>query len=117
PAQLYFWPSLFIDDYPWVMDFTASLLAPGGPQTAPSGYNFGELATAWQASLNASEKGDIPAILHQNSIMNQFSNNAVMYLWTYYPQTFDVVTSNINGISFNPSLYEIPVGFYFADLL
>jgi hypothetical protein len=36
--------------------------------------------------------------------MNTLANQAVMYLWTWYPQFFYVMTSNIQGWYWNPSL-------------
>jgi hypothetical protein len=36
-----------------------------------------------------------------------------MYLWTVYPTAFEVFTSNVKGVYFNPVLL---FGYYFAYL-
>ncbi len=38
-------------------------------------------------------------------MMNEISNQAVQYPWTYYPEFFQAITSNVKGFYYNPSIY------------
>lgn len=116
PANLYFCSETYTDDYPWVLDFAISFFAPTSPLTVPEGWNLSSMDEPWQASVNASATGNIPAILQANNQMNYIANQAVMYLWTFYPDSFDAMTSNIQGLYFNPSINDVPVGYFFASM-
>jgi len=116
PANLYFCSETFSDDYPWVLDFAISFFAPTSPLTVPEGWNLTSMIGPWQASVNASATGNFAAIVQANNEMNQIANQAVMYLWTFYPSNFVVMTSYIKGLYFNPSINDVPLGFYFASL-
>ena len=116
PANLYFCSETFSDDYPWVLDFSISFFAPTSPLTIPEGWNLTSMVQPWKASENASATGDVQTIVKENNIMNQIANDEVMYLWTFYPANFDAITSNIKGLYFNPSIYDVPLGYYFASL-
>jgi hypothetical protein len=116
PANLYFCSESYTDDYPWVLDFAISFFAPTSPLTVPEGWNLSSMVGPWQASVNASATGNIPAILQANNQMNYIANQAVMYLWTFYPDSFDAMTSNIQGLYFNPSINDVPVGYFFATM-
>jgi ABC-type transport system substrate-binding protein len=116
PANLYFCSETFSDDYPWVLDFSISFFAPTSPLTIPEGWNLTSMVQPWKASVNASATGDVQTIIKENNIMNQIANNEVMYLWSFYPANFDAITSNLEGLYFNPSIYDVPLGYYFASL-
>jgi hypothetical protein len=116
PANLYFCSETYTDDYPWVLDFAISFFAPTSPLTVPEGWNLTSMVEPWQASVNASASGNLTEIVRADNEMNQIANQAVMYLWTFYPQSFVAMTSNIKGLYFNPSIYDVPIGYYFASL-
>ncbi len=114
--SIYFGSFTFTDDYPWVTDFTINFFAPNSPGTVPEGWNLTSMAGPWAATLNASAHGDLATIVKETQIMSELGNQAVIYLWTIYPLQFDVMTSNIHGLYYNPSIYDVPEGYYFATL-
>ncbi len=103
-------------DYPWVMDFLGPMYAPGQIYPLSDGWNISAMGVLYAKAQNASATGDITALIKMSNAMNELANENVMYLWTFYPQAFIVMTSNVHGFYFNPSLAQMPTGFYFASL-
>ncbi|MHB8567363.1 MAG: ABC transporter substrate-binding protein [Nitrososphaerales archaeon] len=104
------------DDYPWVTDFLGPMYAPGQIYSISDGWNITQMGTLYSEAVNASARGDIPSLARATNAMNALANSQVMYLWTFYPLAYSVMTSNIHGFFFNPSLAQQPTGFYFAAL-
>jgi len=104
------------DDYPWVMDFLGPMYAPGQVYSASDGWNISEMGQFYNAAVTASSSGNITGLVKLSNEMNEFANQKVLYLWTFYPYSFAVITSNVKGYYFNPSLAQVPTGFYFASL-
>ncbi len=110
--ELYMYASSWGADYPYATDYLNGVLAPGGPYAGSDGWNItalGQLATA--ANL-ASSEGNNTAVLQDSQAMNVIANNEVMYLWTFQPAFFGVMTANIKGFSWNPFIQLLP-GFYY----
>ncbi|HYB45295.1 MAG TPA: ABC transporter substrate-binding protein [Nitrososphaerales archaeon] len=120
PGHLYFYALGWIDDYPWVTDFTGNMLAYPGTYPASDGWNIGQMNTLFQKSLSDSAANNLPALVSDSNAMDSLSNSMVMYLWTYYNVNFVAMTSNVQGLFWNPSLGSAAAGGvgpeYFATL-
>ncbi|MHB8567799.1 MAG: ABC transporter substrate-binding protein [Nitrososphaerales archaeon] len=91
-------------DYPWVIDFTNAMYAPGAAYTAPDSMNFSTMANLSTQARDASSTNNISGLVSSVRAMNQFANQEVMYLWTFYSYNFMAQTSNVQGFFYNPSL-------------
>jgi len=103
-------------DYPWVTDYTGTLLAPGGTWFGIQHYNYSILGTLSSQALAYSHAGDDANLVKTTSQMFQFANNEVMQLQTVYPLYFVTMTSNIQGFFYNPTEPFQQQTFYFAAL-
>jgi len=103
-GNLYMYALGWFDDYPWAIDFTGPMYKPYGTYPAPDGWNIPQMGTLYSDSVNASATGDLARIASDTDQMNALANQAVMYLWTVYPQFFWVMTSTIQGFYWNPTL-------------
>lgn len=118
-GQLYMWaesPFGWYDDYPWATDFLGPIVAPGGIYTLPGGWNSTQMQKLWNSAINASETGNIPALVKATNQMVALANQNVMALWTFYPAISVVMTSNVHGFYFNPAIYTTGEPQYFAAL-
>jgi ABC-type transport system substrate-binding protein len=104
PNHLYMYAFGWIDDYPWVLDFTGNMLSYPGTYPGPDGMNFTALTNLYHESLNASASGNIPALIGYTNQMNTISNQQVMYLWTFDSVNFVTMTSNVHGMYWNSNL-------------
>lgn len=120
PGHLYMYALGWIDDYPWVTDFTGNMLAYPGTYPAADGWNIAQMNTLFSKSLNDSAANNLPALVSDSNAMDSLSNKMVMYLWTYYNVNFVAMTSNVQGLFWNPSLGSAAAGGvgpeYFATL-
>jgi ABC-type transport system substrate-binding protein len=113
-GNLYFYSFGWIDDYPWVLDFLGPMYAPYNAYTGPDGWNLLAMGTLYKDAQAASATGDLARIVSDTDAMNTIANQAVMYLWTFYPLTFQIWTSVVQGVYWNPSV--IPSGPYWVAL-
>jgi ABC-type transport system substrate-binding protein len=121
-GNLYMYALGWFDDYPWTIDFLGPMFAPSQTYPGPDGWNIPALGTLYHDAVNASGTGDVARLISDSNSMNTLANQAVMYLWTFYPLggwdgTSDAVvtfTSNVAGWTWNPSVQ--PDGPYFAAL-
>jgi ABC-type transport system substrate-binding protein len=104
PTHLYMYALGWIDDYPWVLDFTGNMLSYPGTYPGASGMNFPAITALFQASLKASASGNTAALVSDSDQMNALSNQEVMYLWTFYAVNFVTMTSNVQGLYWNTGL-------------
>ncbi len=104
------------DDFPYVMDFLGPMFDPGQVYPVSDGWNFTAFGQLYREALNASAAGDNAGVIRASNAINELANREVMYLWTFNPLTFMVITSNVQGFYFNPSLIQEPSGFYFATM-
>ncbi|HYB66984.1 MAG TPA: hypothetical protein VEC43_01545, partial [Candidatus Acidoferrales bacterium] len=111
-GELYMYALGWLDDYPWSIDFLGPMYAPAQTYPGPDGWNIPEMGTLYQDAVKASSSGDLATIVSDTNAMNALANQAVMYLWTWYPQIFITMTSNVQGFFWNPS--TIVDGPYFA---
>jgi ABC-type transport system substrate-binding protein len=120
PGHLYMYALGWIDDYPWVTDFTGNMLAYPGTYPAPDGWNIGQMNKLFAQSEADSAANNIPALVRDTYEMNVLSNQMVMYLWTFYNVNYVTMTSNVQGLYWNSSLGSAAAGGvgpeYFATL-
>jgi hypothetical protein len=112
-SELYMYALGWLDDYPWVIDFLGPMYAPAQTYPGPDGWNIPEMGTLYKDAVSASSRGDLATIVSDTLAMNALANQAVMYLWTWYPLNFYCVTSVVGGFWWNPS--TIVDGPYFAS--
>jgi ABC-type transport system substrate-binding protein len=104
PNHLYMYAFGWIDDYPWVLDFTGNMLAYPGTYPGPDGMNYPAITNLYHESLNASSSGNLQALISDSNQMNVLSNQEVMYLWTFDNVNFVTMTSNVHGLYWNSNL-------------
>jgi hypothetical protein len=103
-GNLYMYALGWLDDYPWSIDFLGPMYAPAQTYPGPDGWNIPEMGTLYRDAVSASASGDLATIVKDTDGMNTLANQAVMYLWTWYPEFFYVITSVVQGFYWNPSL-------------
>ena len=111
-CSLYMYSAGWFEDYPWVTDYISPMYYSGGNWAHNDNWNLTAMDQLYHQAINASSSGDLSGLVAATNQMNQLANNIVMYLWLYYPATFTVITSNVQGYFYNPSV----VGFYFATM-
>ena len=118
-GQVYGWAEScfgWFDDYPWSLDFLGPILSPGGIYTSPGGWNLNQMGTYWQEAQQASAAGNLAGVVTATNQMAALSNKDVSDIWTFYPDIYMVMTSNIQGFYFNPAIYTTGEPQYFAAL-
>lgn len=106
------------DDYPWVLDYTATMMPATGAYSSTDHYNFTTLNLDEALAVNYSHSDDITDLLSISWKMVAFTNQEVMWLIELYPENIVVMTSNIHGFYFNPSeaMGYSCFGLYFATM-
>ena len=118
-GQVYGWAEScfgWADDYPWSLDFLGPILSPGGIYTAPGGWNLSQMGTYWNEAQTANSAGNVAGVITATNKMAQLSNQDVSDVWTFYPDIYMVMTSNVHGFYFNPAIYTVGEPQYFAYL-
>lgn len=90
-------------DYNWVVDFTSQMLSPNAAYTGPDHWNLTSLGDLGAQQVVDTATDNITGVVQTTQLMNEISNNAVMYLWTIYPLNILVMTSNVHGFQYNPA--------------
>jgi hypothetical protein len=103
----------YINDYPWSTDMLTIAYHYPSVYPAANGWNLTEFTTLYNQLLTADATGNAAENVAISNQMNALANKDVMYLWTVYPTAFEVFTSNVKGVYFNPVLLY---GYYFAYL-
>ena len=118
-GQVYAWAEScfgWFDDYPWSLDFLGPILSPGGIYTGPGGWNLAQMGTYWNEAQAASAIGNDSGVVSATNSMATLANRDVSDIWTFYPDIYMVMTSNIQGFYFNPAIYTTGEPQYFAYL-
>ncbi|MCL4519871.1 MAG: ABC transporter substrate-binding protein [Thaumarchaeota archaeon] len=111
-GSLYMYSAGWFEDYPWVTDYVNPMYYSGGNWAHNDRWNITAMDALYHQAIIDSSTGNMSGLVAETNKMNELANNIVMYLWLFYPATFTVITSNIRGYYYNPSV----VGFYFAAL-
>ncbi|MGI0084958.1 MAG: hypothetical protein ACREBQ_07740, partial [Nitrososphaerales archaeon] len=61
-------------------------------------------------------QGNIAQLNTAINNMVALGNKEVMDIWTFYPEIYMVMTSNVHGFYFNPAIYTTGEPQYFASL-
>jgi len=118
-GQVYAWAEAcfgWYDDYPWAMDFLGPILSPGGIYTAPGGWNTKQMGVYWSEAQQANSQQNMPKLVQAIDSMVALGNSQVSDMWTFYPDIYMVMTSNVQGFYFNPAIYTTGEPQYFAAL-
>ena len=118
-GQVYAWAEAcfgWYDDYPWALDFLGPILSPGGIYTGPGGWNTNQMGQYWAQAQQANAQGNMTALVQAINGMQALGNQQVSDIWTFYPEIYMVMTSNVQGFYFNPAIYTTGEPQYFAAL-
>jgi len=115
-GQTYWGLVILLPDYPWILDYVTPMFAPGQIFTSFNNFNLTQMATLFAEAQKASASNNVSGLVAITNQMNILSNQIVMYQWTLNPEYFYVMTSNIHGFFYNPSLPMQPTGYYFATM-
>ena len=102
-------------DYPWALDFVGPLITPGNAWYSIQSFNLTQMTTLYKQALADSHSGDNAGLVTVSNQMVALANSEVMSLYEIYPAYFFVMTSNIHGYFYNPSMQMQP-GYYFATM-
>ncbi|MGA2875306.1 MAG: ABC transporter substrate-binding protein, partial [Nitrososphaerales archaeon] len=91
-------------DYPWSIDFSEAMYAPGGAYMAGDGWNYTALTNLENQASAATESGNLTGLVKVTNLMSAFVDRENLYLWTQFPIEFTAMTSNVAGFQFNPAL-------------
>lgn len=103
-SELYMYALGWIDDYPWVNDFLGPMFAPGNAYPGPDGWNITLYGDLYAQAVAASSSDNITGLVKVANVMQEITNQAVMYLYTTHTYGILAMTSNVNGEFFNPAL-------------
>ena len=92
-------------DYNHVMDWMSAFAFPGGSTPLFLNWNLTTLSNLYSEGVEADRNGDVQSLLRIHNAAETTANNAVMYMYTYYPMEFDVRTSYLRGYFFNPNTF------------
>ena len=76
-------------------------------------WNISALVNLFYQGTRAEAQNNVTGLVSVTNAMNTVANQLVMYLWTFYPETFVTMTSNIRGYFQNSALLY---GYQFAYL-
>ena len=111
--QLYMWSIGWHADYPWATALLGPVYAPGNAASTADGWNLTAFGDLYAQAVQATAVDNVTGLVQVSNLMNQLANQEVMYLWTFYPETIAVMTSNLHGFFYNVALPLQP-GYYFA---
>lgn len=94
-------------------DYLGPMYAPDNLFTSIDGWNLSAMGSYYAQAVQGTNANNVTAVLEASTAMNELANQAVMYLWTFYPESFYVMTSNIHGVYYNPSVTGT---YYFATM-
>lgn len=105
-GELYMYFAGWIADYPWVVDFMGPMMAYPGTYTTGDGMNYGYLNSLFAQAQAATGSGNNTGLVKVSQLMDQFTTQNVLYLYTFYTLSFNLFTTNINPASVvqNPAL-------------
>jgi ABC-type transport system substrate-binding protein len=92
-------------DYNHVMDWMNAFAFPGGSTQLFLNWNLTTLNNLYWQGVEADKSGDVQSLLRIHNEAETVTNKAVMYMYTYYPEAFDVRTSYLRGYFFNPNTF------------
>jgi len=70
----------------------------------------------WTNAQQANSHQNVAGLVQAINSMTTLGNTQVSDIWTFYPDIYMVMTSNIQGFYFNPAIYTTGEPQYFAVL-
>jgi len=104
-SNLYSYSLGWVEDYPWVTDFLTGMYSPTANYGSYDHWNLTAMNSLTTQMLAASASNNSTGLIKVAGLMNELANQQVMYLLQLYPAAFTVMTTNVHGFFFNPSLY------------
>jgi ABC-type transport system substrate-binding protein len=108
--EIYFYWGGWVADYNNVLDWLGPMLMAAGAYPAWNNFNYTVLNNLYTQATEADAKGDTQALLQLNREMNQYANNAVIYVWIQYPLNYAVRSCYLQGYFWN----EATATYYYA---
>jgi ABC-type transport system substrate-binding protein len=105
-GHLYMFVVTVTADYPWSNDLLSTLFVPNAGMDPQDGWSISEMGNLYSIALHGTATNNATEVVEATKAMNSYANNIVMYLWVDYPTAFTVMTSNVRGYYFNPSLWS-----------
>lgn len=87
----------------WVTTYLAPMLATS-LVAGLNGWNITQLTNLNNQAEEDTVTNNLTGLVQVSNLMNQIANNMVMYQWTFNEEDILVMTSNVHGFIYNPSL-------------
>ncbi len=110
--QIYLYTAGWVADYNHLLDWLGPMFLASGTYPAWHNMNYTALNKLVNDAVDADAKGDAPRLLSDNNQIQNFANQAVLYMYTQFPQNYFVVSSFVQGFYYNAAL---PTQFYYAS--
>ena len=108
--QIYMYRSVWIADYNYVIDWLGPVFSASGLYPAWNNLNYTVLNHLYTQATADDAKGDVTGLLATSKQMQQYANNAVLYMYFDYPILYEVRSSFLQGFYWN----EATTVFYYA---
>ena len=94
-GELYLYFAGWIADYPWVVDFMGPMQAYPGTYTTGTNMNYPYLNNLFAQAQAATASGNVTGLVKVAQLMDAFTTQQVMYLYTFYTLSFNLFTVQI----------------------
>jgi len=108
--RIYMYWGGWVADYNHVLNWLTPMYRSTNTYGMWNQMNYTTLDGYVQAARQADAAGNLTALLHYNDLANQFADDNVLFFYTFYPLTYFVRSSFLEGWYYNPALQ----GEYFA---
>jgi ABC-type transport system substrate-binding protein len=97
--------SEIFSDYGWATNNLGWMYPASGGESGPGGWNITTLNNLNAQANLATAQNNVSGVVAASDAMNEYANQADMYLWEVWPAAVTVLTSNIGGYYYNDGLY------------
>jgi ABC-type transport system substrate-binding protein len=108
--RIYFYWGGWVADYNHLLDWLGPMFLSTGSYPAWNNMNYTALNNLYNDALNADKNGNVQRLIQDNNQMETIANNAVMYMYLFYPLTYTVRSSFLRGVYYN----EATAVYYYA---
>lgn len=99
--QIYFYTAGWVADYNHLLDWLGPMFLSTGTYLAWHNFNYPALDALVNDAIDADAKGDAQRLINDNNAIENFANQAVIYLYTDYPAIYWVESSFVQGFYYN----------------
>jgi ABC-type transport system substrate-binding protein len=96
--ELYLYSSGWSGTPAWITDQLDVIYS---PSEAADGWNMTTINSLLAQAQTATSTDNVTGLVNISNAINQWANQAVMYMWTIYSDYFAVYTSNVHGYYYN----------------